>query len=196
MATEKKVTPEAQRKIVEEVAKRAKSGELEWADKAIRKVGYVDPDKLRAGDMLAVFGVGYSTITKWRSLGCPCEKASPRSKEAAYFALKDVIEWKIGRERLTTADKSVYREEILRIKAKSDAMDLAIKEGELQSRREVVEREIAMVSEVRRALIGMASKLAPRLVNQDAKGSAAVVRAEVETVIRAFADGLGVEADE
>jgi len=154
---------------------------------------------LTRAELARQHGVALTTVDQWVKRGCPAEPP-PKGGRGNRFNSRAVIEWRIAEAAPEEAPAPLISFE----EARTEKM---IAEAEL-ARLEVGKRrgelvEVAIVSElverdystVRSKILGVATKVAPRVVaTRDATRAQAIIDAEVREVLDELADGVGFAA--
>jgi excisionase family DNA binding protein len=139
-------------------------------------------------------GVTERTIRRWAS-----EKGMPQTQDGRYIrSFLDVYKANEGHQptddlRRIDAAEADYKE----IKAKLAKFELDVKQGKLISLEDETEERIKRITAVKRQLLGLPRKLAPRLEGKNEAERLEMIKTEIEYCIRIFSgESLAAEVTE
>jgi terminase small subunit / prophage DNA-packing protein len=124
------------------------------------------PTRLRGQALATLFGVARSTVTTWKSEGCPSQ---PDTKDGAPTYLpSEVVQWLTDRAKESAAPLDKDAEQVRKLKAEADRVELEVAKvrGELVPLSEFERVLAADHDETRAALTALPSKFARLVVDR------------------------------
>jgi phage terminase Nu1 subunit (DNA packaging protein) len=153
--------------------------------KARKKNGQIAAELVVAGqkEAAAYAGVSVRTIRNWKAAGMPVAADGGYIKNLLDFYKNNEGKQPTEEKKQALSADADYKT----VRAKLLAMELAVKQGELVSIKEIEKGRVARILAVKRALLGLGRKFAPRLVHiKDERKMAAVINEQMKEIIRRF----------
>lgn len=144
----------------------------------------MNPKALSGADLARCFGVDRSMVTRWKKAGMPENKG--------VFNLPECIKWRMERETEALAPKSTTPEgekwltAFRRERARMARLERLHRQGELITKKDVIDAWVWRVSNLRAGLLSWQSRLPPVLEGKCAVDLRLALRDAVHELLEAF----------
>lgn len=143
-------------------------------------------------EVAKVMDVSYRTVQRWKQDGMPTTKDG-------FYDLEEIKTWHASRTEKDKSElqesKEYWDERISRYKATKLELDLKKATGELVSREEVENGQIARIIAIKRTFLSLPTRLAPILSMREPREVEAILYEAIAEIIDEFAGVINDQSD-